>query len=833
MPTTKQKRKPFGPFANNALNAKRPTGECRKNVGKRDSKPPKTSNAARRFEPSTESRRSGREKQLDPSPLKLPDPATVRNLVPSLRKQRSVPSKADPPQCDDSDDDMDTSASSPEKGSPLVTSPHYRRDPSPGRRDREDDPRRPRTEIESAEASTAPVQRHGAKPDPHAAEDLEESNVACDREIAAQTLAPRKKIAATAEEILARARSRPADDVDVVNAMLNKRKKPHDKLIGIFVGEPALKRSLSIDDSDLSFADGGDDDEEESQISLAVHIDRSAAATRTGDVFRSRVVGQNGVDQGGHRKLHRSNNLGRTSSEHICQQLKSGQTTLSDIQLPSGWKAKMSKSKHRPFYTHPDFGSTWHYPGLRIDRHLSNSPDGMTLLYKDQRIDPDPAEEIEVQNADQTNHQVVNDVEETSSNMCVDGGIQETVDQSSDSGSDDINLDAFPTLRNANTIFSPVNAGSAERKSDLSGAESVVESTANSSLFATPSTIGAGVGGNLHLRPPRSQDEGVATIAAKSQSKGESMDLDRTSRSDGKDDVDAKANTNPDDVLVEEKESHPVESNERPVDQDADADAIGIGSLGNTAFEEEEAELDFDNHGGFDQDEFDMNSEDKTGDDKTIGDDVTTVAESHQAKSFASATSKRENGDLNSLVNDHVDVSALLRSGKSKMSNMSPLSTIRESPACKSSEVSPDPSSGGESQKVEEVQVLKQKKILDDDDGSHDTSIGETVRSEHEELAGIKFEMSAHQGEETKSESPQFEANSDTLYDEDDSVGGALSLRRHQDEPKRHFYPPGPLCSLQFLDEIQEGIFDADIWRMSRRRRTTQAEVNAYRRTRR
>lgn len=846
MPTTKQKRKPFGAFASNALDAKKPRGECR-NIGKRDSKTPKTSNAAsRRFELSTEFCRSGGKKQLDPSPLKLPDPATMGKLAPCIRRQRAVPSSQkrnkDPPRCDDSDDDMDTTSSSratsPGKESPLETSPYNRRDPSPGCRDREDDRRRLQSETKSAEGSAASVKRAGAKPEPHAAKEFEPSNAAYDGKIAAQMLAPRKKAAATAEEILARARSRPADDVDVVNAMLDKRKKPQDKLIGIFVGEPTLKRSLSIDDSDLSFADGGDDDDEASQISLAVH--RSATATRTGNVFRSRGVEQNGVDRGGHRKLLRSNNLGRSSSEYICQQLKSGQTTLSDIQLPSGWKAKMSKSKNRPFYTHPDFGSTWHYPGLTglpLNRHLSNSRNVKTLLYKDQRIDdPDLAAQIDVQN--QTNHQSVNDVEETSSNMCVDGVIEDSVDKNDDSGSDDINLDAFPMLHNANTLFSPAKAGSAERKSEPieSGVESIVE---------TPSTIGTGVGGNLHLRPPR-QDEEVSTIAAQSMDECKGLDPTSTGRakersspkssqSDGKDGVDAKGlkarTSSESDALVEQKESYKMEPNEMPVNQNADN-----GSLGNTDNDgvldnasqlnssEEGAEIDFDDHGGFDQDEFGINSEDKSGDDKT----VTTVAKSQEAKSFASTASKRDNGDLNSLVSDHVDVNALLRSGKSKMSNMSPLSTIRESSACKSSEVSPDQSSG---QKVEEVQVLKQKKRLSV--GSFDTSIDESNRSEHEDLSRIKFEMSPHRGDETKSESPLFEANADTLHDEDDSVGAALPPRGYQYKPKRYFYPPGPLCSLQFLDEIQEGIFDADIWRMSRRRRTTQAEAEAYRRARR
>ena len=42
--------------------------------------------------------------------------------------------------------------------------------------------------------------------------------------------------------------------------------------------------------------------------------------------------------------------------------LNSSKDALSHPPLPSGWVIKISRSKMRPYYCHPDFGSTWHCP---------------------------------------------------------------------------------------------------------------------------------------------------------------------------------------------------------------------------------------------------------------------------------------------------------------------------------------------------------------------------------------------------------------------------------------------------------------------------------------
>ena len=37
--------------------------------------------------------------------------------------------------------------------------------------------------------------------------------------------------------------------------------------------------------------------------------------------------------------------------------------------------------------------------------------------------------------------------------------------------------------------------------------------------------------------------------------------------------------------------------------------------------------------------------------------------------------------------------------------------------------------------------------------------------------------------------------------------------------PRKRRFPPGPLCSFQFLEEIESGQFDSPLWRRMKRRR--------------
>ena len=47
------------------------------------------------------------------------------------------------------------------------------------------------------------------------------------------------------------------------------------------------------------------------------------------------------------------------------------------------------------------------------------------------------------------------------------------------------------------------------------------------------------------------------------------------------------------------------------------------------------------------------------------------------------------------------------------------------------------------------------------------------------------------------------------------------------DRKKKTFFPPGPLCSLQFLEEIENNEFDTPLWRRMKRKRSTLSSVKA------
>ena len=76
--------------------------------------------------------------------------------------------------------------------------------------------------------------------------------------------------------------------------------------------------------------------------------------------------------------------------------------------------------------------------------------------------------------------------------------------------------------------------------------------------------------------------------------------------------------------------------------------------------------------------------------------------------------------------------------------------------------------------------------------------------------------------------SDDLESHSDSEADvverqpKENSVRAVKNVR--QPGQKRKIYPPGPFCSMQFLEEIAKGEFDESYWRRMKRSRTVDCE---------
>ncbi|KAL3790502.1 hypothetical protein ACHAWO_010225, partial [Cyclotella atomus] len=267
-----------------------------------------------------------------------------------------------------SDMEVDSECSSPEKSSPLITSPYSKPDP------------------EAAESSTGKMGSRIGKTAATAA--------AASSKTEDPTPIERFKVEEVSEEVLARARTGPIENKGVLEAMLNSTNnraiKRHDasqteesgpSLIGSIIGGAALQSSASLDGSEVTMPSFS-----------ASKLVRGHQSVGTAEVFRnsgSISIPSNNIQLAA-SNLSSIKFLRRPTAEEsarlsmqIRAQLQSGYTYPSQIHLPAGWQVRISKSKGKPYYVHPDFGSTWHYPGLIVGPHIAVQNE----LFVDQSVD--------------------------------------------------------------------------------------------------------------------------------------------------------------------------------------------------------------------------------------------------------------------------------------------------------------------------------------------------------------------------------------------------------------------------------------------------------------
>ena len=284
--------------------------------------------------------------------------ASLKRLFPSSKEvAKKEPTRSTRKPLDPSDD---TVCTTPEQVSPLITSPLNKPDPPLNGKD--DVHRAVKPVVKKSHGQPSKVERRSKQQSvlPQKNTNHQQSN----------------KNSGILKE---------ADNKRVLEAMLNSgptnnNNREVDSVIGSIVGGASLQRSYSIDGSEVTALD---DVENESQASMTTCGDRLSVPTHrhkhtnnVSDIFRTKVQQpQHEHDSkkiNSHQELRRANSINSQTAESvnntdqpIQHQQQPLPNTSTAIQLPSGWKTRWSKTKQKPYYVHPDFGATWHCPGLK------------------------------------------------------------------------------------------------------------------------------------------------------------------------------------------------------------------------------------------------------------------------------------------------------------------------------------------------------------------------------------------------------------------------------------------------------------------------------------
>lgn len=747
----------------------------------------------------------------DPSPIKKPDPsskmlsATSRrdSFIASSVGRSSKPNRRAPAKSSErdasSDMDVDTECPTPEKSS--ATSPYDKPDPEAatvdGKSCRDESKGVSRMATKSSnEVGVKELAASNAQPLKKPVVESAATKIHVpNKTLAAPTAATKTRAAEShiqhevLNEALDRARDGPIDNKHVLDAMLNSsgRKEPNrndasqteasgPSLVGSVVGGASLQRSTSVDGSEVTIP----------SMSYASKISRSRQSVGAASIFRKPGTIFSG--QNTHLSSNIATSINDLSSTHfirrptaderemlslqIGSQLQSGYTYPAQIHLPAGWQVRISKSKGKPYYVHPDFGSTWHYPGLIIGPHVA-----VQNVCMDQSLDvsrfTSQASAFQRSN-DAASHAMRSAATLDSSRGGVNssvGGDTMTIDKHSD---DAVVLD---------------HSSNASQSKCLTQDSFVNSNTENAAASATKET--------------KEDYSEVHSLAASKQSRN--SDIVKFDNSE----------------MVRAMESQCLNSDNNDVDFGAEHDNFG-------SFEEEEhlaAKDEVVSTVGEEQD-------DSTSLDLVDEDDL-----DESKGELLSIDDRRD--CVNSLASDHVDVDALLRhSARERFS--SPLATIkermRESSGKQSSQVSLDGDSVNENHvKVESSQkstnlqgsLFDESSRISDD---ADKSAIEKAHSQSFEDDGDTFDNDGFSDEEDN-ENPDF-GNNDALIDEYESLGTEMESSAKQSKKKRKLaplkkverrktFPPGPLCSLQMLDLIEDGSLNTPLWRNGKRKRCT------------
>ena len=750
-----------------------------------------------------------------------------------------------------SDMDVDSECLSPEKTSPLVTSPYNKPDPEPIMED---------FSVEAADnANKARLSNNGtAKTVAHQKANIDKNNVlsksTMNSTTADKTQPPTKANTFAAadsnakgrqlqsqisDEVLQQARNGPADNRRVLDAMLNSSnaeaavncndltKSRDSSLVGLTIGGLSLQRCASEDCSEVTMP---------SVIRETTHV-RAQPSTETSSIFRKHGDVSNSINS---QNTQHRRNINDFSSSHfiryptndereqlsmqIRSQLQSGYTLPSQIYLPAGWRVRMSKSKGKPYYVHPDFGSTWHYPGLIVGPHIALQ----NRLY----LDEDTSRFTSQASAFHKS----NDAMQSSSGIL--GGSSNNM--SSRLGSEGIDRSETGQLgKRSSDLISSAGKRSDDAVNSQAVSPKNSQSTRNDSHSELVSSAGKCSDDAVNSQAVSSNATQSKCLTQDSFVKGYTENAampemiekvgDCIVQEDGSD-INASASctkSNMSDVATLENERN--DNSDDFVDDNLSVEENGDINFG----AEYDSFDDYDIEDSKDETKSTVNNED----DSLLGLD------------FADNEDSDLRHDNNSLVSDHVDVEALLRHRPPASRDISPLATIKKimqdssGKKSMSSRVSLGESSLDSEDPVEET-LPKPSKFhcsLSDDLSQADNDFGKEPSSETshglqsfddggDDSGNDGFDLGGDGFSDEENLTTDNNINDDVSDDKLDSVVDT-SAKQHVTKRKRRkaiikkerrkTFPPGPLCSLQMLDLVEEGSLNTPLWRNAKRKRCT------------
>jgi len=670
--------------------------------------------------------------------------ASLKRLFPSSKEvAKKEPTRNKRKPLDPSDD---TVCTTPEQVSPLITSPLNKPDP-------------PLNANEKDDVHQAVKKSHG-----------QPSKV--ERRSKQQSVAPLKNTNHPQQSNRSSGILKEVDNKRVLEAMLssgptnNKNDREVDSVIGSIVGGSSLQRSYSIDGSEVTALD---DMENESQASMTTCGDRLPVPTHrqqktnnVADIFRTKQSSSlhehDSKKSNIHQELRRANTIDSQTAKSVNNTDQPAQhqqpNTSTAIQFPSGWKTRWSKTKQKPYYVHPDFGATWHCPGLKSTNNNNQYDDG----------------------AQRTASQYQQTFRETNTNH-----------------RDDV---LFENATAANDNASQGVAANLNLTTSATSSKCFTQDFSNDGAVASSSSVFNEQSGEIELAVQRAKQHLMQ------DEKGEDL------------------------VVGNVEEEQQYHHNNDPVEFHNDADEM------------EDAEDDV-------ASQEQLNAADPPTDDE----DTPTDDDQH-----ASVLDIDNEDELNSLSSDHVDVDALLQNGRKEKT--SPLSTIKElrvesAQSKQSSQVSLESEDEEEKSTVDDDNDLAGLDLLNKDStvsprsDDVDKSVAHHEKDDEDDNHSSPMLFDNHDGgfedndddilssgdAEEEIETLARQSKSSRKGGDDEKVITGLNLdeevkKESRNGPKKKIFPPGPLCSLQFLEEIELNEFDTPLWRRMKRKRSTLESVS-------
>ena len=151
------------------------------------------------------------------------------------------------------------------------------------------------------------------------------------------------------------------NDNDTNNDSSNQEIIRKDSLLSNIVGSDVM-----IHTSNRGYDDKDDDHSEVTADTALLHMTR-IGSTKSKSKYQTKAKSKNTTYTHAHNNIYTQSNTKGKNNLNRAEDKDNNEDYLSvnteHPELPPGWKVRLSRSKNRPYYVHPDHGATWYFPG--------------------------------------------------------------------------------------------------------------------------------------------------------------------------------------------------------------------------------------------------------------------------------------------------------------------------------------------------------------------------------------------------------------------------------------------------------------------------------------